>query len=393
MTPPPIDEQVLRNAFELYGVVGVDDRLAVARPRLDVDGRRSGGDDHVLGLYVVDRAVRLRFDRDLFGSTERRLAVGELDAVRFEERLDAADVGVDDVVLELRDAFAVDFGARDLEADRVGVFDVADHLADVQQRLGRDAAPVQADAADLVAIEADDLLAELAEPDRGVIAAGPRADDDGIELVLRAHAEGFAQSGAFPTNGREAAPPWPLRSQCRLCAGILLRLVRPSRPRALPWRTSRTPYRTVVSEFMLVQTQVDRVMPHFESFVERFPDFASLAEATQADVLRQWHGLGYNSRAVRLHALGANRRRRHGGTAPSDPDELRALPGVGPYTVAAIRTFAFEYRRRAGGHQRTPHRAPLCLRLEDPPRPARAEIDECARKLVPADAPTNGTPL
>jgi|SRR5580698_5421654 A/G-specific adenine glycosylase len=110
----------------------------------------------------------------------------------------------------------------------------------------------------------------------------------------------------------------------------------------LPWRTSRTPYTTVVSEFMLVQTQVDRVIPAFETFVERFPDFASLASATQADVLRQWRGLGYNSRAVRLQRLARTVIEEYRGRLPSDSEQLRALPGVGPYAVAAIRTFAFD---------------------------------------------------
>ncbi len=110
---------------------------------------------------------------------------------------------------------------------------------------------------------------------------------------------------------------------------------------ALPWRTSRTPYRTVVSEFMLVQTQVDRVIPAFEAFVERFPDFGVLAAANQSDVLRQWRGLGYNSRAVRLQRLARTVVEVYGGRLPSDPALLRALPGVGPYAVAAIRAFAF----------------------------------------------------
>ena len=68
----------------------------------------------------------------------------------------------------------------------------------------------------------------------------------------------------------------------------------------LPWRTTRDPYRTVVSEFMLAQTQVERVVPKFDAFVARFPTFDALARASTADVLREWRGLGYNARAVRL---------------------------------------------------------------------------------------------
>lgn len=92
---------------------------------------------------------------------------------------------------------------------------------------------------------------------------------------------------------------------------------------------------------MLAQTQVDRVVPKFESFVARFPDFASLAGASTADVLREWRGLGYNSRAVRLQQLARIVVERCGAALPSDSAALRALPGIGPYTAAAIRAFAY----------------------------------------------------
>jgi A/G-specific adenine glycosylase len=110
----------------------------------------------------------------------------------------------------------------------------------------------------------------------------------------------------------------------------------------LPWRVRRNPYYTLVSEFMLQQTQVDRVVPRFEAFVERFPNFAALAAASPADVLRAWKGLGYNSRAVRLKAVADAVVARYDGAMPSETDALRALPGVGPYTAAAIRAFAFD---------------------------------------------------
>jgi A/G-specific adenine glycosylase len=112
--------------------------------------------------------------------------------------------------------------------------------------------------------------------------------------------------------------------------------------RHLPWRAEPTPYRVVVSEFMLQQTQVERVIPLFERFVANFPDFAALAAASRADVVRAWKGLGYNSRAVRLHELARAIRDRHGGRLPADEAALRALPGVGPYTASAIRAFAFQ---------------------------------------------------
>ncbi len=121
----------------------------------------------------------------------------------------------------------------------------------------------------------------------------------------------------------------------------LLRWYRSHGRGTLPWRIARNPYRTVVSEFMLAQTQVYRVVPRFESFVSRFADFSSLAYASRADVLREWKGLGYNSRAVRLHRLAGTVLERHGGVLPSQLEELRSLPGIGPYTASAIRAFGF----------------------------------------------------
>lgn len=109
----------------------------------------------------------------------------------------------------------------------------------------------------------------------------------------------------------------------------------------LPWRAQRSPYRTVVSESMLAQTQVERVIPKFESFVRRFAGFAALAAASPADVLREWRGLGYNSRALRLRELAKAVVERHAGTLPTEAAGLLALPGIGPYSAAAIRAFAF----------------------------------------------------
>ncbi len=110
----------------------------------------------------------------------------------------------------------------------------------------------------------------------------------------------------------------------------------------LPWRQTRDPYRIVVSEFMLQQTQVDRVIPLYEAFIAAFPDFATLAAAEAGDAMRMWRGLGYNSRAIRLHALARAVVERHGGALPSDRVALLALPGIGPYTASAVRAFAFE---------------------------------------------------
>jgi A/G-specific adenine glycosylase len=113
------------------------------------------------------------------------------------------------------------------------------------------------------------------------------------------------------------------------------------RGRVLPWRQEpRNPYHVVVSEFMLQQTQVDRVVPHFSSFVARFPDFEALARASEEEVLDEWSGLGYYRRARLLHALAQEVAERPGGL-PHDVEELARLPGIGPYTAAAVASLAF----------------------------------------------------
>jgi A/G-specific adenine glycosylase len=117
----------------------------------------------------------------------------------------------------------------------------------------------------------------------------------------------------------------------------LLAWYRSSR-RRLPWRESPSPYSTVVSEFMLQQTQVATVLPYFGRWMAAFPGFAELAAAPEAAVLRLWEGLGYYSRARNLHRLA---REVAGGALPATADGLRELPGVGPYTAAAIASIAF----------------------------------------------------
>lgn len=110
--------------------------------------------------------------------------------------------------------------------------------------------------------------------------------------------------------------------------------------RAMPWRAKRTAYRTVVSEFMLQQTQVATVIPYFERFVEQFPNFLSLARAPEAEVLRAWSGLGYYRRARLLHAAAKSIVEEHAGRLPKSVEELRELPGLGAYTVAAVGSIA-----------------------------------------------------
>jgi A/G-specific adenine glycosylase len=105
--------------------------------------------------------------------------------------------------------------------------------------------------------------------------------------------------------------------------------------RELPWRRTRDPYAILVSEVMLQQTQVERVIPRYQEWLERWPTAESLGRASAADVIRAWQGLGYNRRGLNLH-----RAARFVATS-GWPDDLTELPGVGPYTAAAVANFAF----------------------------------------------------
>ena len=174
--------------------------------------------------------------------------------------------------------------------------------------------------------------------------------------------------------------------------------------RDLPWRRTRDPYAILVSEVMLQQTQVERVVPRYLAWLERWPTVGALAAATAADVICEWQGLGYNRRAVNLH--------RAARTVAGDgwPDDLTTLPGVGPYTAAAVRCFALgedvlpvdvnvERVLRRTGHAFTASSAQalmdlgatVCLaripRCDDCPLasecPSRGTRDEPARKQGP----------
>ena len=109
----------------------------------------------------------------------------------------------------------------------------------------------------------------------------------------------------------------------------------------LPWRRTRDPWTVLVSELMLQQTQVSRVIPKHEAFMTRFPTLAACASASLGDVVAAWAGLGYNRRAVNLHRCAVEVAARHGGALPDDIDALLALPGIGPYTARAVLVFAF----------------------------------------------------
>ena len=112
--------------------------------------------------------------------------------------------------------------------------------------------------------------------------------------------------------------------------------------KTLPWRSSRDPYRILVSEFMLQQTQVDRVVLAYRRFIRAFPSFTALATAPTADVVRAWKGLGYNTRAVRLKRIAQEVVQQHRGSLPKEKESLLAMQGIGEYTAAAVRVFAFD---------------------------------------------------
>jgi A/G-specific adenine glycosylase len=157
-----------------------------------------------------------------------------------------------------------------------------------------------------------------------------------------------------------------------------------SNRRDLPWRHTRDPYEVLVSEVMLQQTQVDRVIPYYHRFLERFPTVQDLAGAPTADVIRAWAGLGYNRRAVNLQRTARHVVGELGGVFPNDVDALKKMPGVGPYTAGAIAAFAFE--RDVGfvdtNMRRVIHR--IFYGVDVPARTAGdAEILALAAQLVP----------
>lgn len=111
--------------------------------------------------------------------------------------------------------------------------------------------------------------------------------------------------------------------------------------RSFPWRDMTNPYRILVSEIMLQQTQTHRVVPKYRAFLKQFPTLRALTHAPRANVLRAWQGLGYNRRALSLQKAAQEIITRHAGRVPDDTKTLVTLPGIGPYTAAAIQAFAF----------------------------------------------------
>ncbi|MBQ8102965.1 MAG: A/G-specific adenine glycosylase [Afipia sp.] len=150
--------------------------------------------------------------------------------------------------------------------------------------------------------------------------------------------------------------------------------------RALPGRTS-DPYRVWLSEIMLQQTTVKAVGPYFEKFTARWPTVAALGAASQDDVLRMWAGLGYYSRARNLHACAVTVLREHGGAFPDTEEGLRTLPGVGPYTAAAIAAIAFDRQTMPvdGNIERVVSRL---FAVEEPLPKSKPRIQELAATLL-----------
>src|SRR5581483_3047136 len=114
--------------------------------------------------------------------------------------------------------------------------------------------------------------------------------------------------------------------------------------RTLPWRETSDPYHILVSEIMLQQTQVDRVLPKYHEWLDKYPTFEALASAPEHDVTETWYPLGYNIRPRRLQAIAREAVANYGGRLPSDESTLLSFKGIGAYTAGAIRSFAFRER-------------------------------------------------
>ena len=150
--------------------------------------------------------------------------------------------------------------------------------------------------------------------------------------------------------------------------------------RRLPWRETADGYAILVSEVMLQQTQVDRVIPVYHAFLRRFPTFESLADAPAGEVIRAWAGMGYNRRALNLQRAAQAVVERHGGALPTDPKALRSLPGVGEYTANALACFA---QGRQVAVVDTNVRRVLGRVFHWPSTPLDREVAETAERVLP----------
>lgn len=155
--------------------------------------------------------------------------------------------------------------------------------------------------------------------------------------------------------------------------------------RDLPWRRTCDPYAILVSEAMLQQTQVERVIPKYLAFMERFPRLVDLAAASPADVIRMWAGLGYNRRAVNLQRMARAVVDQHGGALPTDVAALQKLPGLGPYTARAVASIAFDIP--AAAVDTNVRRVLTRIFLGTDAEPGPAAVQRLADELLVADRP------
>jgi A/G-specific adenine glycosylase len=175
--------------------------------------------------------------------------------------------------------------------------------------------------------------------------------------------------------------PWDTRAIERVRSRLLAFF--DERRRDLPWRDGAGSYGVLVSEVMSQQTRVETVVPYYRRWMERFPDPATLAAAETGEVLSLWEGLGYYSRARNLQRAAREIEARYGGEVPADPEELRSLPGVGPYTAGAVASIAFGVPVPAvDGNVRR-----VLARLMDEPAPRPAELERWAGALVDPGRP------
>jgi A/G-specific adenine glycosylase len=145
------------------------------------------------------------------------------------------------------------------------------------------------------------------------------------------------------SDGRSSASSLPVAADRRRFRQRLLTWYR-RHGRDLPWRKTGDPYHILVSEIMLQQTQVDRVLPKYTEWLEKYPSLHALASASPAEVTETWYPLGYNIRPRRLQTIAREAVERYGGQLPSDEETLRSFKGIGAYTAGAIRSFAFRER-------------------------------------------------
>lgn len=159
--------------------------------------------------------------------------------------------------------------------------------------------------------------------------------------------------------------------------------------RDLPWRQNKNPYYIWVSEIMLQQTRVDTVKPYFERFIARFPDIETLSNANEDEVLKYWEGLGYYSRARNLLLAAREVKAKYGGVIPDDEERIRTLKGIGPYTMGAILSIAYDKPVPAvdGNVLRVISR--IFAIEKDIAKPStRKEIEELVRSIIPKSDPS-----